>query len=293
MKKFLSITALLLFIVSCQKGTPESEVPTSPNDSSTNSGVVIKANAACDYTFNETALLNSGWSKAFEDEFTTDLNKWEVLTGRAFKDELHYYQAPNLKLTDGALQVIAKKETIIDSANATLKTFNYTSGGIIGRTEFSADATTPKVRFSARIRLPNGFGMTPAFFSFGSLWPTQGQINILTARSEEPKQYRTEYYYGTKVNENLVRDAISNITANMDLTSCYHVYEVEWSQNALTYFLDGQVIEKKTSGGYVSALFGKKQRLELNLTIKTPFFYRAQIQVGTMYVDWIKVFTSK
>jgi beta-glucanase (GH16 family) len=148
----------------------------------------------------------------------------------------------------------------------------------------------------ARLKLAKGYGMWPAFWSYGDPWPTQGEIDIVEARGQEPNKYQTNYFYGTRAGRNLVRNATGYITADADLTNCYHVYEMVWEQNSLTSYLDGQVVEVKTSGGYIPSLFGKSERITLNLAVGGDFFNNlnpALIQTGTLYVDWVKVFTAK
>ena len=146
----------------------------------------------------------------------------------------------------------------------------------------------------ARIKLPAGYGMWPAFWSYGDPWPTQGEIDILEARGQEPNSYSTNYFFGRRANVNLVRNATTTINANMSLQTCWHVYELIWSQNSLVFMLDGQVVDTKT-GNYVSNLFGKKEKIVLNLAVGGNYFSNldpAQIQTGTLQVDWVKVFRS-
>lgn len=255
----------------------------------------------CDYDLNETALVNAGWTKTFEDNFTntSDSSKWHVWTGGAFNNELQYYQPANLQIANGVLAIVTKKETVTGATtpfDATPKTFNYTSGRLECKTNVSANATTPKVRMCARIKLPAGYGMWPAFWSYGDPWPTQGEIDFVEARGQEPAKYQTNYFYGKTSGRNLVRNAVGYITADAHLTQCYHVYEMVWEQNQLTSYLDGKVVEVKTSGGYIPSLFGKTERITLNVAVGGNFFTNfnpASIQMGTMYVDWVKVFTSK
>lgn len=65
----------------------------------------------CDFELNETTLTSAGWSKIFEDNFSTDLNKWNIWTGGAYNNELQLYQASNLTLANGILNIVAVKET--------------------------------------------------------------------------------------------------------------------------------------------------------------------------------------
>lgn len=235
--------------------------------------------------------------KTFEDNFSTDLGKWNIWYGGAFNNELQLYKPENLLVANGNLVISAKKETATGPTtpfDQTQKTFNYTSGRIECNTDVSASSSSPKVRITARIMPPSGYGMWPAFWSYGEPWPTQGEIDILEARGQEDKKYQTNYFYGKTSGRNLVRNEVGYITTDTSLQSCYHVYELVWSQSSLQFYFDGQLAQTNT-GGYVSSLFGKTERVILNLAIGGNFFSNfnpSLIQAGTMYVDWVKVFTS-
>jgi beta-glucanase (GH16 family) len=300
MKKLLLYPSLCLFILSCNKQVRIND--TNPSLSATEKHTsaitaAVNVNGICDYDLDETTLTSAGWSKLFEDNFSTNFSQWNIWTGGAFNNELQYYQAPNLQLSSGILNIAAKKETVTGATtpfDATPKTFNYTSGRIESKTLFSASATNPKIRMIARIKLPAGYGMWPAFWSYGDPWPTQGEIDILEARGQEPFQYQTNYFYGKARNRNLVRNGEAVITSTVSLQSCWHVYELIWTQTSLTFLLDGQIADVKT-GGYVSNLFGKKEKIVLNLAAGGLFFNNLNpslIQTGTMQVDWVKVFKS-
>ena len=256
------------------------------------------APTVCNYDLDEAALTSAGWTKTFEDNFDADLSKWNIWTGGAYNNELQYYQQNNLQVSGGNLVISAKKETLTGAttpSDPTLKTFNYTSGRVECKTNISANASNPRVRMVARIKLPAGYGMWPAFWSYGDSWPTQGEIDNLEARGQEPSKYQTNYFYGKTANRNLVRNAVGYINTDVDLTACYHVYEMVWAQNTLSSYFDGVLVETK-SGGYIPNLFGKTERITLNLAVGGNFFTNfdpSQIQTGTMYVDFVKVFTSK
>jgi beta-glucanase (GH16 family) len=293
------VLALLLASGSCKHEIATTETKNRITAAARPAPAPTVAPAICNYNLDEAALVKAGWTKTFEDNFSTDLSKWNIWTGGAYNNELQYYQPANLQIADTVLVITAIKETVTGATtpyDATQKTFNYTSGRIECKTNVSANATTPKVRMSARIKLASGYGMWPAFWSYGDPWPTQGEIDFVEARGQEPTKYQTNYFYGKTANRNLVRNATGYITADADLTQCYHVYEMVWEQDKLTSYLDGKVVEVKTSGGYIPSLFGKTERITLNLAVGGNFFTNldpARIQTGTMYVDWVKVFTSK
>lgn len=259
--------------------------------------VAVNANGICDYDLNEVALTSAGWTKIFNEDFATGLNQWNIWNGGAFNNELQCYQPGNLQMSNGILNIVCRKETVTGATtpyDATPKTFEYTSGRIETKTLFSASSSSPKIRMIARMKLASGYGMWPAFWSYGDPWPTQGEIDIVEARGQEPFQYQTNYFYGRARNRNLVTNGEAVITSNVNLQTCWHVYEVIWSQGSLSFLFDGQVAETKT-GGYVANLFGKREKVVLNLAAGGLFFSNldpSQIQTGTLQVDWVKIYRS-
>lgn len=283
-------TLCCVFFYSCKKDLgDEQEVPlltsaavtTGPWECSTN------------------ALTEDVWQIRFEDHFNSDLNNWTIWEGGAYNYELQLYQADNLVLSNGILKIEARKETKTGSTlphDDTPHTFAYTSGRIESKTHFSANNTTPKVRMSARIKLPNGYGMWPAFWSYGDPWPTQGEIDILEAKGQEPYIYHTAYWYGRRSGKNTARNTEATIQAACNLQSDFHIYEVVWEKNSLSFYFDGHLVNVK-SGGDIPNFYRKSQRVTLNLAVGGLFFGSsfdpAQIQTGTMEIDWVKVYTAK
>lgn len=299
-KKGIWLLALLGAGFACKKETPA--VVTTPDAAAaTNARPGSPTLAPTDPTYNptNTTLINQGWALLFEDNFEdATLANWNAWTGGAFNNELQYYQPANLSVANGALAITAKKENITGRTtpyDTTPKTFQYTSGRLESKITVSASTATPRVRMMARLKLASGYGMWPAFWSYGDPWPTQGEIDMVEARGQEPNKYQTNYFYGKTEGRNLVRNATGYITADTDLTAGYHVYELIWEKDKLTSYLDGKVVEVKTSGGYIPNLFGKSEKITLNLAVGGDFFNNldpSKIQTGTLYVDWVKVFTA-
>jgi len=295
---FIFLLPIFFGMFACKKNMHE---PTDMQSLEIRSAANIAPSASfglCDYELNESGLLTSGWTKKFEDNFSSnDFSKWNIWTGGAFNNELQHYQAANLTIKDGMLSITAKKETVTGVTNpwnSTLKRFSYTSGRIESKTLFSASDTTPKVRMSARILLPSGYGMWPAFWSYGDPWPTQGEIDILEARGQEPTTFYTSYWYGSTEGVNQVTNSTATVSSSVSLQTCWHVYELIWEGNKLTFLFDGEIVDTKT-GGYIPDMFRKKQKVTLNLAVGGNFFFRLvtkKIVPGTLKVDWVKVFTS-
>ncbi|HEV7332588.1 MAG TPA: glycoside hydrolase family 16 protein [Flavisolibacter sp.] len=300
---FAFLTVITCF--ACQKPVQTRETALAPASNAAArteaAATTVTANAICDYVFNEQELTSAGWIKTFEDDFTTDLSKWNIWYGGAFNNELQLYRESNLQIMDGCLVITAQKEPggvkgPTSPFTTRQKTFQYTSGRIECKTNVSANTQTPKVRMVARIKLAPGYGMWGAYWSYGDPWPTQGEIDMVEARGQEPDRYQTNYFYGRTRNRNLVTNGEGFIRTNGNLTTCYHVYEMIWEQNTLTSYLDGVQVEQK-SGGYIPNLFGKTERITLNLAVGGDFFPNLDpskiVAEGKMYVDYVKVFTSK
>jgi beta-glucanase (GH16 family) len=261
----------------------------------------------CNLDLIDTGLTNNGWTKTFEDNFyTLDKSQWYIWEGGSYNNELQCYQdsVSNLKVVNGVLKITAKEKSVTcdtDPYNSTPKAFDYTSGRIESSYEFAASVTTPTVRIYARIKLPAGYGMWAGFWSYGDPWPTHGEIDILEARGQEHTEYQTNFFYGSAVNVNEVpQEAESLHETGGGLTSCYHIYYAEWTEAALKFFIDGVLVDTKNAstpgGDLIPEFFGQMQHITLNLAVGGNFFEAAtfdptKIKTGTMYVDWVKVFT--
>lgn len=299
--QYLLVSVILLSLGSCKKNAslPDENVPTNVTDINPVLNPFI-AHIAGDYTFNETTLTSNGWTKTFEDNFDSDLSQWDIWNGGGFQKEVQCYQAANLQITDGVLKISAKNETVtgpIKLNNDTVKSFDFTSGGIQSKATISANAETPKVRIVARIKIAKGYGLASAFWSFGDNWPQQGEIDYMEARGDDPTKYFTDYFYGPILNKSIVAvpDSYEENRTDGDLSTGFHVYEMEWTQNKLTVYLDDQLVQTKATA-HVADLFGKTERITLNLAVGGLLystFSTADIEDGAMYVDYVKVFTSK
>lgn len=291
---------LLVLAAACNPEYQGPTGPTAPPASSATAApsLVTAASGVCNYDPTETMLTGPGWTRVFDEGFSGDLSKWTIWNGGAFNEELQLYQSSNLQTANGLLSIAARKETATGPTtpfDATPRTFSWTSGRIETKQHFSAANATPKVRLSARLKLPSGYGMWPAFWSYGDAWPTQGEIDVVEGRGQEPFQYQTAFWFGRRPGKNLVANSATTIVSNLSLVDCWHVYEVIWAKNSLTFLYDGQVVDTK-SGGYIPSMFGKKERITLNLAVGGLFFGSydpAAIQPGTFQIDWVKVFTAR
>ncbi|WP_426061934.1 glycoside hydrolase family 16 protein [Hymenobacter sp. B1770] len=325
--KRLSKPLLGLFHIAALAGCSLSQAPvllSQPNNPATGASQSVSS-SICNYNqpaSRKAELLSAGWEKRLEDNFdsnptSTSNSLWSVWVGGAFNNELQLYTANATNLSvipdsdnaaNSVLSIRAVKETVVgpkyrQDVDATPTTFEFTSARIESKTLFAPGRGTSQLRFAARIKLPSGYGMWPAFWSYGNNWPTDGEIDVLEARGNEPFLFQTNYFFGRQPNVNLVQNAAAYLTTSTSLTDCWHVYEVLWTKQSLTFLLDGQVVDVKT-GGYVPDLYGRPERLSLNLAVGGDFFYKdgarptpGQILLnegeGQMLVDWVQVYSKK
>ena len=261
--------------------------------------VVLPTVSSEGYDF--TAVDTDGWELIWEDNFTSDLSSWNEWNGGAFNNELQLYQSGNLFLDDTYLFI---RQHRVNSTGPTTpfdntsKSFNYTSGRIESKTLYSPSTSGDTIRFAARLKLPEGEGLWPAFWSYGDPWPTQGEIDIIEYRGGEPEKYITNFFYGTETNMPLTDSGQQTkiYTHSESLANKFHVYELEWTKNVLVMKFDGQVL--RTYGvnefQYVDDMFNKQQKIVLNLAVGGDFFQNLNTNAipdeSFLIVDWVKVY---
>lgn len=292
---FLLCSFYLVCSLGCKRVdpvTPGTQKPVSPNINPKIAATV------CDYDLNETTLTANGWTKIFDDEFTGDLSNWYAYTGPV-RNELQYYKPDNATIANGVLQLSVKQESVTGPSaedSTVQKTYNFTSASIVSNSTFTANSATPKVRMVARVKVASGYGLVSLFESYGINWPTNGQINFFQVEGNDTKEFFTNYFYGEYAGQNLVKNGFYGNPADEDLSTCWHVFETEWTKSSLNYYLDGKLVETKTADDLVPFLFGKSENIALSVPIGGLYYENlvpANVQTGTMYVDYVKVFTSR
>ena len=142
-------------------------------------------------------LKDKGWKLVWSDEFngpdgsSVDRSKWVLETGSGIwgNEELEYYtdRAANVFVRDGNLVIRALNEKYPPSSPKDSKARDYTSG----RLKTFGKLSQTYGRFEARIKLPLGQGMWPAFWMLGddidqAGWPGCGEIDIMENVGKEP-----------------------------------------------------------------------------------------------------------
>jgi beta-glucanase (GH16 family) len=239
----------------------------------------------------------SEWRLVWQDEFDgpagqlPDSTKWGFDIGTGWGNlQLEYDtdRPENVSLDGGGkLRIIARKEPYKGSA--------YTSARINTRGLFAR----ARGRFEARILLPIGQGIWPAFWMLGAgfpdvPWPDCGEIDIMEYRGQEPNILVGSIHGPGHFGD----DAISGRYRFPDgnLNERYHLFAIEWNTESISWFIDGTQYHRVERGDLPQGarwVYNQSFFLILNVAVggrwvgppndKTVF-------PQTMRVDWVRVY---
>lgn len=252
-------------------------------------------------TTNTNEVNSKEWTLVFEDNFDKDLEQWNIWKSGAFNNEIQFYQPEQVLLNNGLLEINIKREAargVTNPINSAEKDFEYVSGRIESKTLFGpSDAKGEhEYRFMARLKLPPGHGMWPAFWTYGDPWPTTGEIDILEARGGEPEEYSSNLFYGREPSININSNTEIKHIIGKDLTEEFHIYEMIWRENSIDLLFDGELLHSYQSApnNNINKMFGQKQKVVLNTAVGGWFISDRDsnnyVDSSVMEVDWVKVY---
>ena len=238
------------------------------------------------------------WTLAWEDEFEgpagapPDPRSWRFDLGTDWGNnqlEWDTDRPENVSLDgEGRLAITARREPYEGQ--------DYTSG----RIHTAGLVEQAEGRIEARIRLPRGRGIWPAFWMLGSDfyevgWPASGEIDIMEYRGQEPTVvFGSLHGPGYSAGE--------SITGRFDLLrdrfdTGFHTFAIEWRDAEITWFVDDTAYHRvgrdDVPGPWV---------------FDQPFFLLLNVAVGggwvgppdasttfpqTMLVDWVRLYRAR
>jgi beta-glucanase (GH16 family) len=182
----------------------------------------------------KTKADSTGWNLVWSDEFngtSLDTTNWSYDTGAGGwgNNELEDYtnRTQNVAVQNGNLVITAQPESYGGA--------NYTSGRI--KSEGIRQFTYGKIE--ARIKLPAGQGLWPAFWLLGSNitsvnWPECGEIDAMEHINNNANVAGSAHWYSNGEAD------YSNTSANLDFSQ-FHVYDVVWDTNNIRWYVDNQL----------------------------------------------------
>ena len=200
-----------------------------------------------------TPPTRAGRTLVWADEFNApndspvDSSKWVLESGGNGwgNQELEYYTArpQNAFQQDGNLviKVLEEKYTGPDGV-----TRNYTSARLKTQGKFSQKYG----RFEARIKIPYGQGIWPAFWMLGDDiekkgWPKCGEIDIMENIGKEPATVHGTIH-GPGYSGDKGIGAPFEFPAGQRFADDFHVYAVQWEPKAIRFYVDDHLYTTRT-----------------------------------------------
>ncbi len=193
------------------------------------------------------------WTLTWSDEFSgasnslPDSSKWNIVVGgNGFgNNELEYYtnRAVNAHVDSGNLVITAIAEQYTGTDGVTRA---YTSARLNTLQKF----TQKYGKFEARIKLPKGQGMWPAFWLLGDNsetagWPQCGEIDIMeNIGSSMSTVYGT--LHGPGYSGSSGPSASYALPSSQQFSDDFHVFSVEWEPNVVRFYVDGNLYKTRT-----------------------------------------------
>ena len=231
----------------------------------------------------ELQVNTSKMHEVFDDEFNT-LNLWNPVTNPTgtWRDDFGYggygtinsrtlpgynqiYMDPSyagtgkaalgidpFSISNGVLSITASPLTA--SQSAVLGGYSWSSGLITTKQSFSMEYGY----FEARVKMPAGQGLWPAFWLLPSnnTWPPE--LDIFEQLGKDPNTiYMTSHFNTTTVVNGQVQNKL-----NIDTTQ-WHTYGVDWEKDYITYYVDGVAVAKQPT----PADMNTEMYMLLNMTV--------------------------
>lgn len=236
------------------------------------------------------------WSDEFDGE-TLDPLKWrrQVVRAGRFNDEWQRYtdSVDNAYIDNGCLVIKAIHESDRHGHD------QYTSA----RLHTIPDDGWKYGRIAARIQLPYGRRIWPAFWMLGANidenggdtpWPQSGEIDILEMYgSKDNGAIEANIHYADKSGEHDSMGAVATRLPEGRFADAFHVFELEWDADSLQWFLDGKRFASTSISGSEFSEFHKAFFILLNIAVDSEegdHPYEIARFPQYMYVDWVRVY---
>ncbi|MBB5081845.1 glycoside hydrolase family 16 protein [Nonomuraea endophytica] len=239
------------------------------------------------------------WSDEFNGSAgsAVDQSKWRFDIGGSGwgNNEQQYYtnSTRNAAMDGGGNLVITARRENPANYQCHYGTCQYTSARLLTAATF----TRAYGRFEARLRVPRGQGIWPAFWMLGNDigsvgWPNSGEIDIMENIGREPSTVHGTLH-GPGYSGGAGIGAAYSISGAF--ADAFHTFTVDWSPNLIIWYVDGNEYQRRTP----ASLGGNRWVFD------HPFFMIMNVAVGghwpgypdatttfpqTMTVDYVRVY---
>ncbi|MEV6654336.1 ricin-type beta-trefoil lectin domain protein [Streptomyces sp. NPDC051219] len=225
-----------------------------------------------------TAPAAAATAVTFQDNFdgpagsAVDPGKWQIETGDNVNNhERQYYTAGNRNAAldgQGHLVITARRENP-SNYQCWYGRCEYTSA----RLNTAGTFTQAYGHIEARIKVPRGQGMWPAFWMLGNDigqvgWPDSGEIDIMENVGFEPSTVHGTLH-GPGYSGSGGIGAAYTLPGGQAFADAFHTFAVDWSPGSVAWSVDGTVYQRRTPAdlGGRTWVFNKPFFLILNLAV--------------------------
>ena len=300
-----ALIALLVLLASCGGGGQSDASPPLPPTPPPPGPVNVNiANPTLTVANNSPVTPGGALRLVWSDEFNAarlDPEAWYFESGDGSQygipgwgnNELQWYLPDSAELRNGTLAITARKE----SQNGK----SYTSARINTRDRFAFRHG----RIEARIRMPKGQGLWPAFWllpqdnAYGT-WAASGEIDIVEATNPGATGGNTIYgtlHYGGQFPNNVLSGEQYGVAT--DVTADFHTYVLEWDQAEIRWYVDSILFAVRntwfTTAAPFPAPFDQRFYILLNLAVGGNFPGppdASTVFPVTMEVDYVRVYSG-
>ncbi|MGW2937041.1 lectin [Streptomyces sp. NPDC001156] len=231
--------------------------------------------AASAFTGPAHAAPKAADATVFSDTFdgpagsAVDSSKWQIETGDNVNNhERQYYTSGNKNAAldgQGHLVITARRENPA-GYQCWYGTCQYTSA----RLNTSGKFTAQYGHVEARMKIPRGQGMWPAFWMLGTPvnWPDSGEIDIMENVGYEPSTVHGTIH-GPGYSGSGGIGAPYSLPGGQAFADAFHTFAVDWAPDSITWSVDGNVYQRRTPAdlGGKTWVFNKPFFLILNLAV--------------------------
>lgn len=248
-----------------------------------------------------------GYTLVWSDEFNgkngslPDAAKWTYDIGGSGwgNREQEYYtnRAENARIEHGQLVITARAEPYTGPDGAK---FRYTSARLKTQGLFAQVYG----RFEARIKIPAGQGIWPAFWMLGENidadgWPKCGEIGIMENRGKEPGTNHSSLHGPSSIKPTSDLTQTITLPAGKKLADGFHVYALEWEPGIARFYLDAELFATFTAAQWPAGgawVFDHKFFIILNVAVGGDWPGSpdgTSIFPQRMLVDYVRVYRRK
>jgi len=248
--------------------------------------------------------VSPDWSDEFSqaDGSSPDPSNWGFDLGPGVTGEIEYLtdRTVNAQIQGGNLVMTAQRETYVGADGLV---YYYTSSRPQTQYRFSQQYG----RIEARIQMPAGQGVWPAFWMLGVDyswrgnvgWPQCGELDIMeTVGSDMATNHGTLHGPGPVFNEPMGVSAVYPLPSGT-FAEGFHTFGIDWVENLIQFYVDGQVYAVRSPadvGGQAQWVYNHPFYLILDFAVGGAWAGDPDPDLPfqkQMRVDYIRVYNQK